>query len=120
MFKYHASARMERVHLDFFGSLSRAALGNEYVLVMVDQFTKWVASPCPQTAEVTARQQSMSSSLILAVPSRFSRIRGGISMPEGEEVPVSPTKAHTPLCSTRPQEPLYRGSLAHAQEGPSP
>ena len=56
MFKYHAGARMERVHLDFLGSLPRAALGNEYVLVMVDQFTKWVECiPLPsQTAEITA------------------------------------------------------------------
>ena len=40
MLKYHAGAPMERVHLDFLGPLPRTARGNEYVLVMVDQFTK--------------------------------------------------------------------------------
>ena len=47
---------MERVHLDFLGPLPRTRQGNEYVLVMVDQFTKWVECvPLPsQTAEVTA------------------------------------------------------------------
>nr|XP_022308171.1 uncharacterized protein LOC111114176 [Crassostrea virginica] len=56
MFKYHAGAPMERVHLDFLGPLPRTARGNEYVLVMVNQFTKWVECiPLPsQTAEVTA------------------------------------------------------------------
>ncbi|XP_056003459.1 uncharacterized protein LOC130046578 [Ostrea edulis] len=56
MIKYHAGAPMERVHLDFLGPLPRTDSGNEYVLVMVDQFTKWVECvPLPsQTAEVTA------------------------------------------------------------------
>ena len=56
MLKYHAGAPMERVHLDFLGPLPRTARGNEFVLVMVDQFTKWVeCNPLPsQTAEVTA------------------------------------------------------------------
>ena len=56
IFKYHAGAPMERVHLNFLGPFPRTARGNEYVLVMVDQFTKWVECiPLPsQTAEVTA------------------------------------------------------------------
>ncbi|XP_061166034.1 uncharacterized protein LOC133174958 [Saccostrea echinata] len=56
MIKYHAGAPMERVHLDFLGPLPRTKQGNEYVLVMVDQFTKWVECvPLPtQTAEATA------------------------------------------------------------------
>ena len=56
MLKYHAGAPMERVHLNFLGPLPRTARGNEYVLVMVDQFTNWVECvPLPsQTAEVTA------------------------------------------------------------------
>ncbi len=47
---------MERVHLDFLGPLPRTSQGNEYVLMMVDQFTKWVECvPLPsQTAEATA------------------------------------------------------------------
>jgi hypothetical protein len=56
MIKYHTGAPMERVHLDFLGPLPKTLEGNEYVLVMVDQFTKWVECvPLPsQTAEVTA------------------------------------------------------------------
>ena len=42
MLKYHAGAPMERVHLDFLGPLRRTARGNEYVLLMLEQFTKWV------------------------------------------------------------------------------
>ena len=48
---------MERVRLDFLGSLPRTEEGNEYILMMVDNFTKWVECvPLPsQTAEITAR-----------------------------------------------------------------
>jgi hypothetical protein len=52
MIKYHAGAPMERVHLDFLGPLPRTQQGNEYVLVMVDQFTKWGgmrAAPLPDS-----------------------------------------------------------------------
>ena len=47
---------MERVHLDFIGPLPKTLKGNEHILMMVDQFTKWVECiPLPsQTAEVTA------------------------------------------------------------------
>ena len=57
MQEYHAGAPMERVHLDFLGPLPRTPRGNEYVLMMVDQFTKWVECvPLPsQTAEITAK-----------------------------------------------------------------
>jgi transposase InsO family protein len=53
---YHAGAPMERVHLDFLGPLPKSSRGNEHVLVIVDQFTKWIECiPLPsQTAEVTA------------------------------------------------------------------
>jgi transposase InsO family protein len=55
--EYHAGGRMEIVHIDFLGPLPKSARGNEYILVMVDQFTKWVECfPVPnQTAELTAR-----------------------------------------------------------------
>ena len=48
---------MERVHIDFLGPLPKTASGNDYILMMVDQFTKLVEIiPLPtQTAEVTAR-----------------------------------------------------------------
>lgn len=57
MIKYQAGVPMERVHLDFLGPLPESTAGNSNILVMVDQFTKWVeciALPS-QTAEVTAR-----------------------------------------------------------------
>ena len=53
----HAGIPMERIHMDFVGPLPKTEEGNEYVLVIVDNFTKWtecVALPS-QTAEVTAR-----------------------------------------------------------------
>lgn len=54
---FHAGAPMERVHLDFLGPLPTSTRGNQYLLMMVDQFTKWIECvPLPsQTAEVTAR-----------------------------------------------------------------
>jgi transposase InsO family protein len=57
MTPYHAGAPMERVHLDFMGPLPKTKKGNEYVLMMVDQFTKWTECiPLPsQTAEITAQ-----------------------------------------------------------------
>ena len=72
MIKYHAGAPMERVHLDFLGPLPRTRQGNEYVLVMVDQFTKWVECvPLPsQTAEVTASAAGPRLEFILPVVGR--------------------------------------------------
>ena len=54
---FHANSPMERVHLDFLGPLPRMAAGNENVLVLVDQFTKWVECiPLPdQIALTTAK-----------------------------------------------------------------
>lgn len=54
---YHSGAPMERVHIDFLGPLPEIQKGNTNILVMVDQFTKWVEIvPLPsQTAEVTAK-----------------------------------------------------------------
>ena len=48
---------MERVHLDFVGPLPKTDKGNEHILMMVDQFIKWVECiPLPsQTAEETAQ-----------------------------------------------------------------
>ena len=54
---YQAGYPMGRVHLDFMGPLPKTKSGNEYILLMVDQFTKWTECiPLPsQTAEVTAQ-----------------------------------------------------------------
>ncbi len=55
--RYHSSMPMERVHIDFMGPLPKTKRGNEHILMMVDQFTKWTECiPLPsQTAEVTAQ-----------------------------------------------------------------
>lgn len=57
MTKFHAGEPMERVHLDFLGPLPTTPRVNSFILMMVDQFTKWVECiPLPsQTTEVTAR-----------------------------------------------------------------
>ena len=57
MTRYHAGVPMERVHLDFLGPLPKTPRGNLHILVMIDQFTKWIECiPLPsQTAEETAR-----------------------------------------------------------------
>ena len=54
---YHVGSPMERVHIDVLGPITETPRGNRFVLVMVDQFTKWVeccAMP-NQTAETVAR-----------------------------------------------------------------
>jgi transposase InsO family protein/predicted aspartyl protease len=57
MKSYHAGVPMERVHLDLVGPLKLSKKGNRYILVMVDQFTKWFeCHPLPeQNAELVAR-----------------------------------------------------------------
>ena len=52
MKEYQAGAPMERVHIDFLGPVPKTPRGNEHILMMVDQFTKWVECvPLPsQTA----------------------------------------------------------------------
>ena len=54
---YHAGFPMERVHIDIVGPLQTSSRGNKYILMMIDQFTKWVeiVPLSTQTAEVVAR-----------------------------------------------------------------
>ncbi len=40
--QYHAGAPLERVHMDLLGPLPKTKKGNEHILMIVDQFTKWV------------------------------------------------------------------------------
>jgi len=40
--QFHAGAPMERVHMDILGPLKESKRGNKYILVVIDQFTKWV------------------------------------------------------------------------------
>ena len=39
---FHAGYALERVHIDIMGSLVETQKGNKYILVIVDQFTKWM------------------------------------------------------------------------------
>ena len=54
---YHAGAPMERVHIDILGPLQPSLTGNKYILMIIDQFTKWVECIplATQTADVVAR-----------------------------------------------------------------
>ena len=78
MLKYHAGATMEWVHLDFWDP---AQCSNEYVLAMMDQFTKSVECiPLPsQTAEVTATAAVNEFFSSFGCPYQISRTRGGTS-----------------------------------------
>ena len=55
--QFRAGAPLERVHIDFLGPLPKTERGNEHILMIVDQFTKWVECIplSSQTAEVTAQ-----------------------------------------------------------------
>jgi hypothetical protein len=55
---HHAGFPMERVHLDVLGPFTTSLSGNKYILVMIDQFSKWIeAVAIPETnAEYIAHQ----------------------------------------------------------------
>ena len=40
--QYHAGIPMERIHIDILGPFIESARGNRYIIMMVDQFTKWI------------------------------------------------------------------------------
>ena len=54
---YHAGGPFERIHVDMLGPFPISKAGNKYVLMVIDQFTKWVeAFALPdQTTETIAR-----------------------------------------------------------------
>ena len=55
--QYHVGSPMERVNIDILGPFTPSAKGNQYVLMIVDHFTKWLECfPLPhQTAEEVAK-----------------------------------------------------------------
>ena len=69
---YHAGNPVDRVHVDIIGPLPVSNNGTRYVLMLVDQFTKWIeAYPIPdQTAETVARN------IVDHFIARFGSLRG--------------------------------------------
>jgi hypothetical protein len=57
MVNYHSGVPFDRVHLDILGPLTTSDTSSRYVLVMIDQFTKWIECVAlgDQTAESVAR-----------------------------------------------------------------
>ena len=71
LLQYQAGVPGERVHLDILGPFTTSESGNKYVLMIVDQFTRWLelhALP-EQTAEITAKTPDM------APPSKCTQTR---------------------------------------------
>ena len=40
--QYHAEIPLERVHIDLMGPFVESNKGNKYILMIIDQFTKWL------------------------------------------------------------------------------
>ena len=55
--QYHVGAPMDRVMIDILGPLSKTPHGNTVILMLIDQFTKWIECfPLPdQSAELAAK-----------------------------------------------------------------
>ena len=55
--QYHASTPLEKVHIDLLGPFPTSTNGNNYILSIVDQFTKWIEifPVKSQTSEETAK-----------------------------------------------------------------
>ena len=58
--QYHAGYPMERVHLDILGPFTASPSGNKLVLMMVDNFTKWIeACPLPEASAETIANKAV-------------------------------------------------------------
>lgn len=78
MKSYQAESLMEMVHLDFPSLWSHTERGNEYILMLVDSFTKWVecVSLLTKTANVTTRAAiNILFSQGMGILSRYFRIK---------------------------------------------
>ena len=55
--QYHASSPLEKIHIDLLGPFPTSNSGNNYILSIVDQFTKWIEifPVKSQTSEETAK-----------------------------------------------------------------
>ena len=51
---YHAGAPMQRLHIDIMGPFFPSERGNKYILMIIDQFTKWVE--CHAIPDQTAQK----------------------------------------------------------------
>lgn len=65
---FHAGYPMERVHMDILGPLQTSKKGNKYLLVMVDQFTKWI--------EIEALPEQTAENVAKAAVDRFFSVLG--------------------------------------------
>ena len=78
---YYAGYPMERVHLDILGLINpRSKSGSDFILFMVDQFTKWVElAPLPaQNSKLMAGHFSSILFQRLAVHLRYIQNKGAI------------------------------------------
>ena len=78
MQKYHAGLPMERLHLDTLGPFPKSERGNQYILVIMDQLSKWVeAYPVPdQEAEIIASTMLSEFISCIGVPSAIHTDQG--------------------------------------------
>ena len=55
--QYHAGYPMQHIHMDILGPLPESKRGNKYILMLIDQFTKWLECfPIPnQNSEMVAK-----------------------------------------------------------------
>ena len=62
---YHAGFSMERVHIDLLGPFMISSLGNKHILMMIDQFTKWLeCAPIPNQNTETVVQNFLAHSVV--------------------------------------------------------
>ncbi|VDI47499.1 Hypothetical predicted protein [Mytilus galloprovincialis] len=56
--QFHAGIPMEKLHMDILGPLHESSSANKYVLVLVDQFTKWMEMfPLPNQNTITVAKR---------------------------------------------------------------
>ena len=65
--EYHACAPLDRVHIDILGPITTSESGNCFVLMLIDQFTKW--PECYPLPKHTA--ENVASKVVKGFISRF-------------------------------------------------